>query len=61
MSEKNIVRPLITVLDQQQIQQVHHYSLEILSSVGVRVESEFACKLLVGAIGSSAGRDLVSE
>jgi trimethylamine--corrinoid protein Co-methyltransferase len=57
MSEKNIVRPRITVLDQQQIQQVHHYSMGILSSIGVRVESEFARKLMIGAIGSSAGRD----
>jgi len=56
MSEQNIVRPRLTVLDQQQIQKVHHYSLQILSSTGVRVESEFARKLLADAIGSSAGR-----
>lgn len=57
MPDKNMVSPRLTILDQQQIQQVHHYSLQILSSVGVRVKSELARKLLTGAIGSNADQD----
>ena len=42
MSEECIVRPQITVLSEEQVAQVHERTLHILSSVGVRVDSERA-------------------
>ncbi len=42
MNKANIVHPRITVLSQEQIDQVHEYSLRILSTTGVRVDSERA-------------------
>ena len=35
----NNVRPQLTMLNEEQIQQVHHYALRILSETGVRVDS----------------------
>lgn len=48
------VRPSLTVLSDAQREQIHEYSLEILSSVGVRVGSERARQLLAGAAGPAA-------
>jgi trimethylamine--corrinoid protein Co-methyltransferase len=57
MSPRNIVQPSLTVLDQEQIAQVHGYSLQILSSVGVRVDSPHARQLFARAIGTPATAD----
>ena len=38
-------RARVSVLARDQIEQIHHYSLEILSRVGVRVESQAARKV----------------
>jgi trimethylamine---corrinoid protein Co-methyltransferase len=50
----SIVQPSIRVLSQDQIQQVHDYSLRILGSVGVRVDSPRALELFSRALGPSA-------
>jgi trimethylamine--corrinoid protein Co-methyltransferase len=49
--DKHKVRPRITALSQEQVAQVHDYSLNILSSVGVRVDSEWARRTLAQATG----------
>jgi trimethylamine--corrinoid protein Co-methyltransferase len=54
MSAINIIRPRLTVLDPEQIEQVHEYSLQILSSAGVRVDSAQAREILIRAAGASA-------
>ncbi len=46
MSNGQNIRPRITVLNERQVNQVHDYSLHILSSVGVRVDSESARRTL---------------
>ena len=51
MPDPNIVKPCLTLLNQEQVKRVHSDSLEILSSVGVRVDSEEACELLRSASG----------
>ena len=38
--------PRLTLLDNDQIQQIHHYALRILSVTGVRVDSPFLVDLL---------------
>jgi trimethylamine--corrinoid protein Co-methyltransferase len=53
------IRPHITVLNPEQIHRVHEASLRILSSVGVRVDSERARQVFVQAIGRPAGDDRV--
>jgi trimethylamine--corrinoid protein Co-methyltransferase len=45
------VQPILTVLTQDQIDSIHHYSLEILSRVGIRLESLRARKLFAKATG----------
>jgi trimethylamine--corrinoid protein Co-methyltransferase len=57
MTKANIVKPKLTVLDSEQIQQVHDYSLQILSTTGVRVDSEKARQLFARAIGAQPGDD----
>jgi len=55
----NVVQPRITVLTPDQVGQVHEHSLTLLSSVGVRVDSEPALRLFQRALGpaaESAGR-----
>lgn len=51
MAETHVVQPRIAVLNRGQIEQVHEYSLRILSSVGVRVDSQRARQLFAHAIG----------
>jgi trimethylamine--corrinoid protein Co-methyltransferase len=51
MNSTNIVKPSLTVLDPGQIERVHGYSLQILSSTGVRVDSPEARKLFARAMG----------
>jgi trimethylamine--corrinoid protein Co-methyltransferase len=57
MRKIDVVRPQLTVLDQEQIDQIHESSLRILSSIGVRVDSEHAARLLARATGSSPADD----
>jgi trimethylamine--corrinoid protein Co-methyltransferase len=60
MKPKNIVQPNLSILKPEQIQQVHEYSLQILSTVGVRVDSKRARRLFAKAKGSEAsGKDVV--
>lgn len=47
-------RPHLDVLDEEQKERVHRGSLEILSSVGVRVDSERAREVFQQALGASA-------
>jgi len=54
MSATRIVQPRLTVLNPVQVEQVHDYSLKILSTTGIRVESESARKLFAGTIGRQA-------
>lgn len=48
----SVVRPKLTVLDSGQIGQIHNYSLQVLSSIGVRIDSERARQLFVKALGA---------
>ncbi len=57
MGSKNIVQPNLSLLNQEQIQQVHEYSLQILSTVGVRVDSKRVQKRFAKAIGPNANRE----
>jgi trimethylamine--corrinoid protein Co-methyltransferase len=51
VTQTNIAQPRLTVLNPEQMVQVHDHSLQILSSVGVRVDSDRARKILAQAIG----------
>jgi len=51
MNPKNIVQPSLTVLTQEQIAQVHAYSLQILATTGIRIDSERGLELLARAAG----------
>ena len=51
------IQPRVTLMSSEEIGRVHHYSLEILSSVGVRVDSEKARAIFAGAGGRPAGGD----
>jgi trimethylamine--corrinoid protein Co-methyltransferase len=51
MSTTNIVQPRLTVLSQEAIEQIHAYSLEILATVGVRVDSNPARQRFAQAPG----------
>ena len=60
MENSAIIRPNLTVLNDGQKEKIHSDSLKILSTVGVRVESEKARKIFSKNIGSNAVRgDLV--
>ena len=52
-------KPRLTLLSAEQIQQVHAYSLEILATTGVRVDSPRARAVFERAIGRSADNDRV--
>jgi trimethylamine--corrinoid protein Co-methyltransferase len=52
--ESNQIRPRITVLSQEQIRRVHNYALQILASVGVRVDSERARRVFAPKVGTAA-------
>jgi trimethylamine--corrinoid protein Co-methyltransferase len=49
MTPSSTVHPTLTVLTDEQIHQVHQFSLEILSRVGLRVDSARALKLFARA------------
>jgi trimethylamine--corrinoid protein Co-methyltransferase len=48
------VQPRLDVLSPEQMQQLHDYSLQVLSTCGLRVDSERARKLLARAAGASS-------
>lgn len=48
---ENLVVPKMSVLTQEQLVRLHEHSLQILSSVGVRIDSEEARRLFVRAAG----------
>jgi trimethylamine--corrinoid protein Co-methyltransferase len=50
MKKTNIAQPRLAVLNRDQIEQIHNLSLQILSSVGVRVDSARAQQILRQAI-----------
>ncbi len=50
MTDPTVVQPSLTVLTKAQIQQAHEYALQILSTVGVRVDSQRACDLFARAV-----------
>jgi trimethylamine--corrinoid protein Co-methyltransferase len=54
MRKTTIVQPILNTLNQEQIKKVHEYSLQILSSIGLRVDSQPARSLFARAIGSQA-------
>ena len=54
MKKADIVQPSLNTLDPQQIKKIHDYSLEILRTVGLRVDSPEARRLFAKAIGSRA-------
>ena len=54
MNEAKLVRPRLTVMDDAQKARIHDDSLHILSSVGVRVDSERGRELFAKAAGSAA-------
>ena len=49
----NNVRPRLTMLTEEQIQDIHHYTLRILSTTGVRVDSPSALEMLRKKVGDS--------
>jgi trimethylamine--corrinoid protein Co-methyltransferase len=51
MTDAGIIRPRLTVLTPEQITQVHEYSLQILETTGVRVDSARARDLFARATG----------
>jgi trimethylamine--corrinoid protein Co-methyltransferase len=57
VEHSSIVRPTLTLLDEGQVEQVHAHSLQILSSAGVRVDSERARQLFARALGPGAIQD----
>jgi trimethylamine--corrinoid protein Co-methyltransferase len=54
MKKTNSVHPRLSVMNPEQIKQVHEYSLQILSSIGLRVDSPEARNRFARAIGSQA-------
>jgi len=58
-AESLLVRPRVTVLTAEQRAEIHSWSTRLLSSVGVRVDSEQARRLLVAATGQPVEDRLV--
>ena len=50
--DQNLVRPRLDVLSRRQMQQIHDYSLRILYTAGVRVDSERARELFASVGGA---------
>ena len=57
MSQPTVVQPKINVLNEEHINRIHEYALEILAKTGVKVESEKALKLLSGKDGINVTGD----
>jgi len=53
MESQSIVKPRLTVLTPDQIEQVHAYSLQILSRTGLRVDSSRAGNIFASAEGAA--------
>ena len=49
----NNVRPRLTMLTQEQIQDIHQYTLKLLANTGVRVDSPSALEMLRKKVGES--------
>ncbi len=49
----NNVRPRLTLMNEEQMQQVHHYALQILTTTGVRVDSPAVLRLLQDKVGAA--------
>jgi trimethylamine---corrinoid protein Co-methyltransferase len=49
----NNVRPRLTMLTEEQIQDIHQYTLKILATTGVRVDSPSALEMLTKKVGAS--------
>jgi trimethylamine---corrinoid protein Co-methyltransferase len=54
MSESQLVQPRINLLNAEQIEQINAYTLKILATTGVRVDSPQACQLFARRLGSGA-------
>jgi trimethylamine--corrinoid protein Co-methyltransferase len=54
MADESCVRPRLTLLSEAQIAAIHARSVQLLSSTGVRVDSETARRLLASATGRRA-------
>lgn len=54
MSTTNVVQPKITALNQEQMKLIHDQSLKILSSTGIRVDSERARCVFAQAAGKAS-------
>ena len=52
--ESNRIQPRITVLSEEHLGRVHDYALQILASVGVRVDSERARRVFASGVGAAA-------
>ena len=57
MEDIQYVKPNLTLLSSEQIQEVHEHSLKILSTIGVRADSNHARKLMVQAIGTKQAQE----
>jgi trimethylamine---corrinoid protein Co-methyltransferase len=53
----NNVRPRLTMLTEEQIQDIHRYTIRILESTGVRVDSPSALEMLRKRLGDSMVQD----
>jgi len=53
------VKPAIQVLTPEQIEKIHKYSLKILATIGIRVDSQRARDLFAKAVGSSSADRVV--
>ncbi len=51
----NNVRPRLTMLTEEQIQDIHQYTLKILETTGVRVDSPSALEMLRKRVGQLHG------
>src|SRR5258705_6827871 len=49
----NSVRPHLKMLTEEQIQEVHQYTMKLLATTGVRVDSPTALEMLKKTVGSS--------
>ena len=49
----NNVRPKLTMLTEEQIQEIHKHTLHLLDTIGVRVDSQAALEMLKSRVGDS--------
>jgi trimethylamine--corrinoid protein Co-methyltransferase len=58
-TQPNNARPHLSLLSQEQIEQVHHYALRILAKTGVRVDSPTVLAILETHLGAEAKEDII--